>query len=249
MPSGKRLRCGRFPFLSLLAAGRDLLFPARCLACGVLLGRHALPLLCSSCCDQLVPLTSPQCRCCGTPFTTGRDHLCGACLKTPPPFTLARSAFLYQPPLDRLILAIKFGHHLTGLASLAHLASHSPACATLTRPDLVLPVPLHRDRLRERGFNQALLLARSCFAGQAEVAADVLRKDLATQPQTRLSGAARRKNLRGAFSVHRPDQVAGKKILLVDDVFTTGSTMVACARVLIQAGAVRVEAFTLARVL
>lgn len=247
MPSGKRSRTGRFPFVSLFAAGRDLLFPARCLACGVLLGRHTLPLLCPSCQKRLVPLNSPLCRCCGTPFSTGRDHLCGACLKTAPPFTLARSAFLYQAPLDRLILDIKFGHHLTGLASLAHLASHSPAFATLARPDLILPVPLHRDRLRERGFNQALLLAKCCFAGQAEVAADVLRKDLATLPQTRLSGTARRKNLRGAFSVHRPDQVAGKKILLVDDVFTTGSTMVACARILVQAGAVRVEAFTLAR--
>jgi ComF family protein len=242
-----RSRSGRFPLSSLFAAGRDLLFPARCLACGVELGRHVLPLLCPSCRKRLVPLYSPLCRCCGTPFTTGRDHLCGICLRKPPPFALARSAFLYQDPLDQLIIDIKFGHHLTGLATLAHLAWHSPALATLGRPDLVLPVPLHRDRLRERGFNQALLLARSCFAGRAEVAVDVLRKDLATLPQTRLSGRARRKNLRSAFAVHRPDLVAGKKILVVDDVFTTGSTMAACARALVRAGAARVEGFTLAR--
>jgi ComF family protein len=211
------------------------------------LGRHVLPLLCLSCRKRLVPLCSPLCGRCGTPFATGRDHLCGTCLRQPPPFALARSAFLYQDPLDRLIVDIKFGHHLTGLASLVHLAWRSPALSALGRPDLVLPVPLHRDRLRERGFNQALLLARSCFAGRAPVAADVLRKDLATLPQTRLSGRARRKNLRSAFSVQRPDQVAGKKILVVDDVFTTGSTMAACARVLVRAGAARVEGFTLAR--
>lgn len=247
LSSGKRPCCGRFPFFSLPAACRDLLFPPHCLACGLALADHTLPLLCAACQSRLVPVTSPLCRCCGTPFTTGRDHLCGACLRRPPSFALARSAFVYQEPLAGLILKLKFRRQLAGLASLAHLACRTDGFATLARPDLVVPVPLHRDRLKKRGYNQALLLARQCFGGSVPVLADVLRKDRATPSQSRLSGAARRRNLSGVFSVAHPELIAGGKILLFDDVFTTGSTTAACSQALCKAGAARVEIFTLAR--
>jgi len=145
---------------------------------------------------------------------------------------------------------MKYSHRLTALGTLSYLALQSKALAGPGRIDLVLPVPLHPDRLRERGYNQALLLARECFGDtRVPIAANVLQKDRPTPPQMSLSASARRANLRGVFSVVRPESVRGRNILLVDDVFTTGSTAAACSQVLNQAGAARVEVFTLARAL
>ena len=137
---------------------------------------------------------------------------------------------------------------MTGLASLAALARASGGFRSLAIPDLILPVPLHPRRLRQRGFNQALLLARACFPEQ-QVLIDpfLLQRHRATVAQTGLSGTLRRKNLFGAFSLIQPDMVKNKKILLVDDVFTTGSTVQECSRILRRAGAGRIEIFTLAR--
>jgi len=235
---------------SLLAGLQDVLFPARCLACDALLGRHRLPLLCSNCASRLVPLVSPLCLCCGIPFAAGKDHLCGNCLPGKSPFDRIRSAFSYQEPMVGLIHQVKFGRRLTGLATLGVLARNSSACSSLSRPDLILPVPLHVRRLRQRGFNQSLLLARACFpAWKDRIAATGLGRVRDTIPQTELSGKERRKNLKGAFCLHVPGGVAGKSILLVDDVLTTGSTVFECSRILQKAGAAGVEVFTLARVL
>ena len=236
--------------MSLFADVQDLLFPARCLACEALLGRHRLPLLCRDCSARLVPLASPLCRCCGTPFATGEDHLCGNCLAGKPPFDLVRSAFSYQEPLTGLIHQVKFGRRLTALATLGLLARNSCACSDLCRPDLILPVPLHVRRLRQRGFNQSLLLARTCFPEwQDRIAAAGLKRIRNTTPQTDLSGRERRKNLKGAFCLNVAGGVAGKKVLLVDDVLTTGSTIAECSRILEKGCAARVEVFTLARAL
>ena len=236
--------------MSLLAGVQDVLFPARCLACETLLGRYRLPLLCSDCVSRLVPLVSPLCLCCGMPFEAGEDHLCGNCLAGKSPFDLIRSAFSYQEPLVTLIHQVKFGRRLTGLATLGVLARNSSAWSSFSRPDLILPVPLHCRRLRQRGFNQSLLLARSCFPGWKDrIAAAGLRRIRDTIPQTDLTGKERRKNLKGAFCLNVSGGVAGKSILLVDDVFTTGSTVVECSRILQKAGAARVEVFTLARAL
>ncbi len=117
-------------------------------------------------------------------------------------------------------------------------------------PDIILPVPLHISRLRSRGFNQALLLARVCFPEwQGKIQPDLLHRHKPTIPQTSLSGKARRNNLKGAFSVSDPGLVAGRKILLIDDVFTTGATLNECAKTLSKAGAAEIEAFTLAMAL
>ncbi|RWX49947.1 comF family protein, partial [Candidatus Electrothrix marina] len=165
--------------------------------------------------------------------------------------TKARSSFLYQEPISSLLLQLKFNHNLTGLASLAALTKETPALVDLNKPDLILPIPLHIQRLRERGFNQSLLLARACFPEwRKKIRFDLLRRNRHTVPQTRLSGTARRNNLHQAFSLEKPDhvqEVKGKNILLVDDVFTTGSTLHECAKVLLEAGAGEIEAFTVAR--
>jgi len=154
----------------------------------------------------------------------------------------------YREPVTSLVSALKFHGNLTVLATLAYLACNSMGMADLSEPDIILPVPLHPKRLRERHFNQSALIARACFPGKRQkIAPDVLVRHRATPPQTGLRGSERRKNLSGAFSLNTPKQIQGKGILLIDDVFTTGSTVNECAKVLRRAGAKRIEVFTLAR--
>jgi len=236
--------------VSILQAVKDLLFPCRCLACDKPLGRYRLPLLCNTCCSLLSPVVSPLCTCCGKPFPSGEDHLCGECLGDSFSFDCARSIFLYQEPVSSLLVQFKFAGKLTGVVTLAELAKQAGGENLFKEPDLVLPVPLHIKRLRSRGFNQSLLLSRSCFPRwQGKIRTDLLLRHQPTIPQTSLSGKARRNNLKGAFSIHRPEKIAGRNVLLVDDVFTTGSTLHECAKTLAEAGAARIETFTLARAL
>lgn len=232
---------------SLLAALKDLVFPPSCLGCERPLDSSRPPLLCSGCRAELAWIRSPRCSCCGLPFVVGADHLCGDCLAGHFAFDLCRSLWRYQPPVSALIRALKFKGQLTGIASLAQLAAESESLG-LGEPDLVVPVPLWRDRLRGRGFNQALVLARGCFpAWRERIRVQVLVRNRPTPPQSSLSGEQRRQNLRRAFSLANPSAVAGRRILLVDDVFTTGSTLNECSRALRAAGVARIEAFTLAR--
>jgi len=234
--------------MSLVASVKDVLFPARCLACAKPLDRYHLPLLCEECSAQLSPITSPLCTCCGVPFPTGENHLCGDCLAGHRPFDLLRSPFLYKEPLASLIVQWKFGRQLTGLATMSELAAASTVISHLAIPDLILPVPLHKRRLQQRGFNQALLFAKKCFpAWKDKIIYDGLRRVRATVSQTTLTGTERRKNLFRAFSLRRADLVKGKSVLLIDDVVTTGSTVSECSRVFRNGGAARVEVFTLAR--
>jgi ComF family protein len=233
---------------SYLSACRELVFPSSCLACKRRLTLDRLPLFCDDCLTRIPFIRSPRCPCCGLPLAGGEDHTCGICLTKPYSFSLARAAVLYQPPFAPLISALKFTGQMTALASLGRLAVASPGFRELSDPDLILPVPLHAQRLRQRGFNQSLLLARCCFPGSRRIIDPaVLIKIRPTVPQTQLSGTERRRNISGSFSVKQPHKVKNKKILLVDDVFTTGSTVNECAGTLRRAGAERVEIFTLAR--
>lgn len=152
--------------------------------------------------------------------------------------------------MSSLLVQFKFGGKLTGLVTLAELAKQAGGENLFKEPDLLLPVPLHIKRLRSRGFNQSLLLSRSCFPKwQGKIRTDLLLRHQATIPQTNLSGKARRNNLKGAFSIDRPEEIADRNVLLVDDVYTTGSTLHECAKTLLKAGAARIETFTLARAL
>ena len=234
-----------------IQALQELLFPARCLGCEEQLASSRPPLLCPDCLQGELAIPPPFCTCCGNPLPGDENHLCLTCLDNPLAFTKARSSFLYQEPISTLLLQLKFSHSLTGLASLAALAQETPALVDLNEPDLILPVPLHIQRLRERGFNQSQLLARACFPEwRTKIRVDLLKRQRPTVPQMRLSGRARRNNLHQAFCLEKPNhvqEVKGKHILLVDDVFTTGSTLHECAKVLLEAGAGKVEAFTVAR--
>ena len=235
----------------LLTSFYELLFPARCLGCAEQLASSRPPLLCPDCFQGAFAIPPPFCTCCGNPLQSEDNHLCLTCLDKPLAFTKARSSFLYQEPISTLLLQLKFSHNLTGLASLAALIKETPALLDLKEPDLILPVPLHIQRLRERGFNQSQLLAKACLPKwRKKIRHDLLRRNRHTVPQTRLSGTARRNNLHQAFCLEKPDhlqEVKGKHILLVDDVFTTGSTLHECAKVLLEAGAGEIEAFTVAR--
>jgi len=249
MLSSRANRIGTMTMFKLLFNSfQELVFPSFCLECEQRLPCRDLPLLCSDCLTNIKYINSPCCTCCGAPFQAGQDHLCSLCMKKIFAFDLARAAVYYHEPVTKLISSLKFNGTLTGLTTLAQLAQSAPKISDLSEPNIILPVPLHIKRLRERKFNQALVIAHACFPNNRhKIIGNFLLRHRATSPQTSLSGAERRKNLTGAFSLRNPEQVEDKTILLVDDVFTTGSTVGECAKVLRKAGAKRIEVFTLAR--
>ena len=227
---------------SLVDSVGALLWPPRCLLCGAPGdgGRD----LCAACAGAL-PWNGRACARCALPLPAPAPA-CGRCLAAPPPVHATCAAFLYGFPLDRLLPRLKFHQGLAAGRLLAQLAAD--ACARAPRPDAIVPVPLHRDRLRQRGYDQALELARPVAQALGlPLREDLLRRRKATAPQSRLDAAARRRNLKGAFEVVArsppPQHVA-----LFDDVMTTGATVHAAARALRCAGVQRVDAWVCARV-
>jgi ComF family protein len=238
----------------------DLLFPPFCPVCRRALGEARRDPLCGSCWGRLERIAAPYCRVCGLPFgrfasadadgTPQQTHLCSRCRRRLPPFAYARSATRYGEVAREALHAFKFGGRRALAAPLADLLAELRASLPVPVPDLVVPVPLHPRRMRERGFNQSLLLARRLGrAWNVPVHANVLARTIHTQPQTALSGEARRINVRAAFALRRPEAVAGRHVVLVDDVFTTGSTVTACVLCLKQGGASMVGVLTVARAL
>ncbi|MGV8944744.1 double zinc ribbon domain-containing protein [Thermomonas sp.] len=217
------------------------LFALHCMVCGEA-GQDGRD-LCRACCAAL-PWQGPACLCCALPLPS--PDTCGACLQKPPPVTQAHAVFDYAFPLDRLLPRLKFHRDFASGRVLAQaMADH---CAPLTQPDALLPLPLHRGRLRRRGYDQALELARPLArALDLPLATDLLERAKSTSAQSRLEADARQRNLRGAFRVI-PSVSLPAHIVLVDDVMTTGATLHAAARVLLAAGAQRVDAWVCARV-
>lgn len=223
---------------TLLRLARRAL-PLHCLACGergddgldlCAACRNAMPVNCNACLRCALPLAWP-----GT---------CGQCLRRPPPLHAAHAAFIYAPPLDRLLPRYKFHQDLAAGHLLAQLMAH--ALAGCERPQALVPVPLHRARLRQRGYDQALELARPLASTlRLPLRTDLLRRIRATPAQSQLDAAARRRNLRGAFGVAAGPLPA--HVALVDDVMTTGATLHAAATALRRAGVARVDAWVCAR--
>lgn len=234
-----------------LSAFSNLLFPKYCLVCSIKLTGDQEILLCETCLEKLLLIKEPFCSKCGKPFlnAAGKNHRCSVCLKTKWHFSKAYAVFVYKEPVTKVIHSFKYHRATSCLAtfralknSLAHLKENADV-------DLVIPVPLHKKRLRHRGFNQAQILASCLFPDQKhKINPHILMRTTETPLQTNLSGKARRRNLKNAFSVTNTAAVKGKKIMLVDDVFTTGTTLNECARTLRKAGAKDVQALTLARV-
>ncbi len=230
-------------------AAVDLLLPPRCPACRVVVRGDGQ--FCAPCWAGLRFITAPQCGCCGTPFAhdPGDSARCGACLLEAPRYTAARAALAYDGAARHVLLGFKHGdrQHLARLMA-PHLAR--VGAGWLGADALLVPVPLHRWRLWSRGFNQAALLAR---AVARRTGTPLLVDGLLRVRRTRLSrGLGRRQraaNVRAAFRVRVPALVAGRRIVLIDDVMTTGATAQACARVLLRSGAKSVHVLTWARVL
>lgn len=230
----------------------DILFPISCLGCGTgLSGRRQIS-YCRKCLNSIRFIRAPFCTVCGIPFVKsgGRNHLCGYCLVESWHFSRARAAVWYQPPVAEALRNFKYQGKMHGLKSFAVLTELFFQKCLLPPSDLVLPVPLHVKRLRQRGFNQALILARRFFPQYLHlINPRVLERHHWLRPQTGLKGSERRRNVKNAFRIKRPELVLNKKILLIDDVFTTGATVNECARILRQAGAEEITVFTFARVI
>jgi len=235
----------------ILTGIADIIFPPRCIACGELLERHDPLPFCPPCMAGIHFIGSPLCPRCGTPFPAaeGEDHLCGGCLITERPYAVARSVGRYEETLLMAIHRFKY-RGKTGIGDLLSriMADFADKTWDMTVFERILPVPLHRRRLRERGFNQAVILARG-LSKRFNIPLDftALRRDLFTPPQVGLDRKQRLANVRGAFTVAHPERIVGRRLLLVDDVYTTGSTLTECARVLIRAKAEAVAILTLAR--
>lgn len=234
----------------------DALFPIECLVCARPLrgtASRAGP-LCAACRDATPAPPPPLCTRCGVPVAprhpSPEDVTCAACVSQPPAFARARGAALYEPgpmrsPLVAAVHALKYHGARSVARSLALLmVTRLPVPADV----LIVPVPLHPARLRERRFNQAVLIAREVGRlSSRPTAPRALARRLPTTPQTQLPGAARRRNLADAFHVRQPQAIAGRHVLVVDDVITTGATADACARVLLAAGAHRVDVYAAGR--
>jgi ComF family protein len=232
---------------SALAFAAQLLWPARCAGCDQLVPPQLD--FCHTCQPSLLPLLA-ECPRCALPILGVEGH-CRRCLSDPFPFTRARSVWAYGGAVSDAILRFKHG----GRPDLARPLGRG-FVPVLTRAlagaDAILPVPLHPRRLRARGFNQALELLRAARgvaggAGWPPLWVNTLRRIRDTPALGRFSPRERRQAIAGAFAVSTPARVRGCRLLVVDDVMTTGATLAACTRVLLEAGAVEVGVAALAR--
>lgn len=228
----------------------DMLLPPQCLNCRAAVDRQGE--LCAECWRAIAFLAEPCCARCGYPFAydEGEDVLCAACLAAPPVYDRARAVMAYNDASRHLVLSFKHGDRLEGAPSYGRWLERAGR-PLLGDIDLIAPVPLHRWRLLKRRYNQAALMAQALARRTGLPAvSDLLQRTRPTPSQGGLSPAQRRANVRRAFAV-RPayrERLAGRRVLLVDDVMTTGATANAIAAVLRRQGAGGVDVLTLARV-
>jgi ComF family protein len=242
---------GDTPLRRITTAALGLLLPPRCVGCGEGVARQGE--LCADCWSGLRFLQPPWCRLCGLPLphAAAGAPLCGACVQEEPKYDRARAALAYDDASRRLVIAFKHGDRLAGVPAFSRWMAAAGA-ELLADADVVVPVPLHRWRLLWRGYNQSAVLG-SRIAGLAgrRWCPDLLQRRRATASQQGLTALQRQDNITStAFAVtprHR-GRVDGAKVLLIDDVLTTGATLSACAMVLRRNGAARVDALALARV-
>lgn len=233
------------------SAALALLLPPQCLSCREIVAEPGT--LCGACFAKVRFLSAPCCAVCGTPFEFdpgGADVLCGSCIRHRPAYDRARAVFRYDDSSRGLVLAFKHGDRIDAAPAYARWLARAGS-GLIEGADLIAPVPLHWTRLFHRRYNQSALLANalSRLAGLPAVP-DLLCRRRRTPSQGGLDRARRIRNVRGAFVVRAAARarVTGKRILLVDDVLTTGATVEACATALLKAGATAVDVLTLARV-
>jgi ComF family protein len=222
-------------------------------------GRLMSEYLCRDCIDGLTAVESPLCSCCGMPFESrhGLDHPCGECSTSPKNFRIARAPLTYEQVFTEVIHCYKYKGKIQLARPLGELLLMAFGLFwDKDSIDVVVPVPLHIKRLRERGFNQALLLTRYWQTinghlpfdpSDLQVENDVLVRSIPTAPQSGLGRKQRAANIKGAFGILDRAKIIDKRILLVDDVYTTGATVDECARLLVHHGAAHVDVLSLAR--
>ncbi len=236
-------------------AGRavfDLLLPPSCPTCDAPV--DAPGLMCAACFQGVTLLAEPLCRRCGAPFphrgAGGPERLCPGCVQAPPSFGSARAALLYDAGAQRLVLPLKYADR-TDLAAVLALHMARAGMELLRSAELLVPVPLHKRRLFARRYNQAALLAWAVgHRAHVPVLPDALVRLRATAPLGEMSAARRAVEVADAFAVRpaRAGQIAGRRVLLIDDVMTSGATADACARALFAGGAAAVDVLAAARV-
>ncbi len=222
--------------------------PPQCLCCERFL-EESQQGFCPSCLSGIYWIEPPFCSICGYPFLSQEtsSHPCGACVTHKKYFTMARALGSYEGPLQEAIHRWKY----KGKANLTPFFAEwmAEGLKRYWAPnsfDLLIPVPLHPQRLRERGFNQSLLLVKELsHRSGIPYRKTLLQKIKPTLPQVALSGPEREKGIRGAFQVIEREELKGKSVLLVDDVYTTGATVNECSKTLLREGAQRVDVLTL----
>ena len=215
--------------------------------------------LCSVCTKNFVSIESPFCSRCGIMFKgkEGDDHVCGDCLTSPGKFRLARAPVVYDKVFMNIIHRFKYSGKVQLSKPLGALLL-AAFCRNWDTADidLVIPVPLHNGRFKKRGFNQSFLLVQNwkkmapalkIELSHVQIEKDVLVRIRPTVPQIGLGRKERLANIENAFGVRGPEKIEGKRILLIDDVYTTGATADECARVLLNDGAEYVDVLTVAR--
>jgi ComF family protein len=232
-------------FRNLALSVLEFALPARCPSCGTIV--DDLHSFCGDCWKGMEFLGNGGCSTCGLPLEATEAETCGACLARPPIIERSRAAVAYDDLSRRLAIKLKYGRKVAVARTMARYMGplvNGEACEPI-----LVPVPLHRARLWRRGFNQSALVARE-LSRRLRIPADpfALRRVRATPPLKGMSRSQRHRTVAGAFRVPDEEAVAGKTVILVDDVLTTGSTAEACARTLKRAGAARVELISWARV-
>jgi ComF family protein len=230
----------------------DLLLPPACILCAAQI--DAPGLLCGGCFGELGAIGGPCCGCCGVPFElawhAAEGGCCQRCIDTPPPFERARAALTYDKSSRRLVLPFKHGDRIEFATVLARLMAQAGG-NLLREADILVPVPLHRRRLFVRRYNQAALLAQALgrLAGRP-VLVDALARVKVTRSLDGKSAAERNDEVAGAFAVRprRESLLRDRRVLLIDDVFTSGATAGACGQVLLAAGAGAVDVLVAVRV-
>lgn len=236
-------------FYRALTAVVDLLLPPACLLCG-----QSLPAgddrksFCRTCRTGMSPLGPAHCPLCAQPFPYApSNHLCGTCLRQPPPFAAVHAVGLYQGTIRVAVQRLKYHHQVTLAQPLGQLLAGVVSSAPSGfAPHRIVPVPLHPKRLKKRGYNQALELARPLArALRAPLDTGLLQRVRMTPPQQGLTATERKRNLHEAFQVN--PEVAGLRVLLVDDVMTTGETVRECSRKLLLGGAAEIQVAVVGR--
>lgn len=224
------------------------IYPSQCKVCEAHLSLDAKPYICKSCWKDIDYINPPWCEICGLP---NNENLCDACASQPPRYGKLRAIAVYEKTLQQAIHLFKFEKRTSLKHALIQLiVNNIPSDLNLKDYDYVLPIPIHKKRLRERGFNQSLLLAEGLAkATDIKVTKDTLIRRKNTSPQSSLNKEERQTNIIGAFELKNPSNIQSKQILVLDDVYTTGATVREVVNILWDADPIEIDVLTLARTL